>query len=229
MLLERLMSLEIEPGDRIAVDNLVREFGVSQTPIREALSQLETQGLVVKTHLVGYRAAPHFSISDFEDLYEVRRLLEPQAAARACRVVTADTLTVIDQHLEEMERLRFDGGREAFNTFARRDVEFHSLVADASSNRFLRDSIKSWSLQFHLFRRGFNPGWLQAVMSEHVDIVRCIRERREDQAASAMGVHIENSYVRFQETMAVAAVGTAETGRGARASRRGGKADPASG
>src|SRR4051812_27675941 len=54
----KLMSLEISPGARITVDGLVRELGVSHTPIREALGRLEGEGLVVKTHLVGYSAAP---------------------------------------------------------------------------------------------------------------------------------------------------------------------------
>jgi len=50
----KLMSLEIAPGARITVDGLVRELEVSHTPIREALGRLEGEGLVVKTHLVGY-------------------------------------------------------------------------------------------------------------------------------------------------------------------------------
>lgn len=54
----QLMSLKIAPGARITVDSLVREFNVSQTPIREALGRLEGEGLVLKTHLIGYRAAP---------------------------------------------------------------------------------------------------------------------------------------------------------------------------
>ena len=54
----RLMSLEIAPGARIPIDVLSRDLGVSQTPVREALSRLEREGLVRKEHLVGYSAAP---------------------------------------------------------------------------------------------------------------------------------------------------------------------------
>src|SRR5918993_2685520 len=79
----QLMSHKITPGGRISVDNLVRELGVSQTPIREALSRLEAQGLVVKTHLIGYSAADQLDRSRLEQLYELRLLLEPFAAAKA--------------------------------------------------------------------------------------------------------------------------------------------------
>src|SRR5262245_61848983 len=77
------MSLQIAPGSRITVDGLVRELEVSHTPIREALGRLEGEGLVVKTHLVGYSAAPQITRRQFEELYELRLLLEPDAARRA--------------------------------------------------------------------------------------------------------------------------------------------------
>src|ERR1700742_5044635 len=73
----QLMALRIAPGARITVDNLVRELNVSQTPIREALGRLEGEGLVVKTHLVGYSAAPQITKRQFDELYSLRLLLEP--------------------------------------------------------------------------------------------------------------------------------------------------------
>ncbi|MDO8361162.1 MAG: GntR family transcriptional regulator, partial [Devosia sp.] len=79
----RLMALKIAPGSKITVDNLARELRVSHTPIREALGRLEGEGLVVQTHLIGYRAAPQIERRQFEELYELRLLLEPDAAQRA--------------------------------------------------------------------------------------------------------------------------------------------------
>jgi DNA-binding GntR family transcriptional regulator len=76
LLFGQLMSLRLPPGSRITVDNLARELGVSQTPIREALGRLEMEGLVIKTHLVGYSAAPQLNRQQFEELYELRLLLE---------------------------------------------------------------------------------------------------------------------------------------------------------
>src|SRR3954453_16033932 len=70
----QLMSLQIAPGARITVDNLVRELNVSHTPIREALGRLEGEGLVIKTHLIGYRAAPQIARRRFDELYQLRLL-----------------------------------------------------------------------------------------------------------------------------------------------------------
>ena len=78
-----IMSLKIPPGARISVDNLARELGVSQTPIREALSMLEARGLVTKKYLVGYCSAPKLNRRQFEKLYDIRLVLEPHAAGLA--------------------------------------------------------------------------------------------------------------------------------------------------
>jgi len=71
-----IMSLRIPPDTRISIDQLARELGVSQTPIREALSQLEAMGLVTKRHYVGYCSAPQLSRKQLDELYEARLLLE---------------------------------------------------------------------------------------------------------------------------------------------------------
>src|SRR5690348_10241166 len=88
----KLMGLEIAPGARISVDGLVRQLGVSHTPIREALGRLEGEGLVVKTHLFGYSAAPQITRRRFDELYELRLLLEPDAARRAAHRIDEERM-----------------------------------------------------------------------------------------------------------------------------------------
>src|SRR3982751_4375104 len=119
----KLMSLEIAPGSRITVDGLVRELEVSHTPIREALGRLEGEGLVVKTHLVGYSAAPQITRRHFDELYEMRLLLEPDAARRAAQHIDEAPMRRLTETAEQMRRL--DGGRERlkYSGFARLDAE----------------------------------------------------------------------------------------------------------
>src|SRR5882724_3390668 len=80
-----IMSLRIPPDARISIDRLARELGVSQTPIREALSMLEAIGLVTKRHFVGYCSAPQLNRKQLDELYEVRLLIEPYAARCAAK------------------------------------------------------------------------------------------------------------------------------------------------
>jgi len=88
-ILDRITSLEIVPGARINMDTLARELGVSPTPVREALSRLEAEGLVLKTHLVGHRALPQLTREQVEQLFELRLLIEPAGAAMAARRLDA--------------------------------------------------------------------------------------------------------------------------------------------
>ena len=74
-LLSMLMTVKIAPGERIPIDTVARQLGISQTPIREALSQLEAEKLVYKTTNVGYRASPQMTPEEVHDLYTLRLLI----------------------------------------------------------------------------------------------------------------------------------------------------------
>src|SRR5690606_25345361 len=71
-LLGQMMSLRIEPGSRVTIDVLARELGVSQTPIRDALNRMESEGLVVRVPHAGYRIPPQITRHRFEDMLELR-------------------------------------------------------------------------------------------------------------------------------------------------------------
>lgn len=98
------MSQKIQPGDRISIDNLARELGVSQTPIRKALSRLEAQGLVVKTHLIGFSAASQMDRARLDQLYELRLLLEPFAAGKAAILMTIEQLDTLERICDKSSR-----------------------------------------------------------------------------------------------------------------------------
>ena len=67
-----IMSLRLPPDTRVSVDSLARELGVSQTPIREALSMLEANGLVSRKHFTGYATAPRMDRAQLDELFEFR-------------------------------------------------------------------------------------------------------------------------------------------------------------
>lgn len=197
ILYQRLMSLEIKPGDRISVDSLVREMGVSQTPIREALSQLEAQGLVIKIHLIGYSAAPTLSAKEFHDLYELRLLIEPAIAAKAAHVIDklmAEELELSHRKIAEVAKTP---DRSAFNRVSSLDANLHSLIAQASDNQFFHDAVVRQRFHAHLFRLGHHSRWLVGMVAEHEQIVRSITRGDSEAAAASMKFHIEQSFKRY--------------------------------
>jgi len=193
----RIMSLEIAPGTRISVDAVARQLGVSQTPIREALTRLEAEGLVVKTHLVGYSAAPQMTAAQLAELYELRLLLEP-FVARQCALNMPDTML---GHLAglcaEMAALSQREGLDAYAQFAQIDMAFHDQLAASAGNGLVVEALSRLHTHVHLFRQVFDARAPAAAVTEHETILKAIGARDADAAEAAMRTHIEQSRARF--------------------------------
>jgi DNA-binding GntR family transcriptional regulator len=186
-----ILSLKIPPDARVSVDNLAREFGVSQTPIREALSMLEAIGLVTKKHFVGYCTAPQLSRKQFEELFEIRLLIEPRAARRAAEKAG-------DGGTAELEKLvPLEGDDLALRSFAALDTDFHLSVARASSNVLVEEVLSRLHMHLHIFRLRFDETIARKGVDEHLAILRAFQRGDPDGAESAMRTHIENAYHRI--------------------------------
>lgn len=193
----QLMSLKIPPGSRITVDNLVKEFNVSHTPIREALGRLEGEGLVLKTHLVGYRAAPQITKRRFDELYELRLLLEPHAAARAASRMDEDRLAKLQASAGVMARREGKDERRRYSDFARQDAVFHDAVMELSENQLIRETLAFQHTHFHIFRLMFHARVTEEALDEHEAILAAFAAGDPAAAEQAMRLHIENSRNRL--------------------------------
>jgi DNA-binding GntR family transcriptional regulator len=193
----QLMALKIPPGGRITVDALVREFNVSQTPIREALGRLEGEGLVVKTHLVGYSAAPQVSRRRFTELYQLRLLLEPEAARRAASAMTAAALRVLTEAAGVMSRPDGPDARARYSQFAREDALFHDKILAVAGNELIRETLAHQHTHFHIFRLMFHSRVTEEALDEHSAILAAFSRRDPDEAERAMRTHIERSRDRL--------------------------------
>jgi DNA-binding GntR family transcriptional regulator len=197
-LLSRLMSRRMEPGSRVTIDALARELGVSQTPIRDALSRLEADGLVVRVHLAGYRIGPQISRKQFEDMVEIRLLLEPAAARRAAENMTAEEALELRGLLEEMARPAEGDHHLAYGIFGRRDATFHDVIARGGGNELVREALARMHTHVHLFRLLYDAQVTEEAIEEHEEIFAAITARDPDAAAYAMRRHIVRSGERFR-------------------------------
>ncbi|MDB5585662.1 MAG: GntR family transcriptional regulator [Devosia sp.] len=198
----QLMSRQIAPGGRISVDRLVRELGVSQTPIREALSRLEAQGLVVKAHLIGYSAADQLDSARLHQLYELRLLLEPFAAGRAAMSMTEETHGALIKLAAEMQAGEAAPQVEAYSRFAQLDSEFHDLIARASGNELVQETLTNLHTHVHLFRLFYHARVTADAIQEHQQIIEALTLRDPQAAETAMRHHIERSRGRFANAFA---------------------------
>ena len=193
----QLMSLKIPPGGRLSVDNLVRELGVSQTPIREALARLESQGLVVKTHLIGYSAAGQMDRDRFEQLCEMRLLIEPYAAAQAAKRLRGEDCAEIVAVNDTMQQLEGQIDHQSYGNYAHYDGALHDLIARASRNEILVETLARLHTHVHLFRLHYHSRVTTSANEEHQRIVDAICGGDAETAESEMRTHIQNSRARF--------------------------------
>jgi DNA-binding GntR family transcriptional regulator len=192
-----LMSLRIAPGARITVDDLVREFSVSHTPIREALGRLEGEGLVVKTHLVGYRATPQISRRRFDELYELRLLLEPDASRHAALSMSEERLSMLRESAAIMSRRSGKNDRVSYSTFARQDALFHDRIMEFAGNELIRETLAHQHTHFHIFRLMFHSRVTEEAVAEHQALLDAFEQGDPAGAANAMRTHIERSRDRL--------------------------------
>jgi len=193
----QLMALKISPGARITVDSLVKEFNVSHTPIREALGRLEGEGLVVKQHLIGYRAAPQITRERFDQLYELRLLLEPHAAGKAAAAMDAQKLAVLREAAGVMTHGDDTDERLRYSSFARQDGLFHDSIMAFAGNGLIQETLAFQHTHFHIFRLMFHRRVTEEALDEHKALLDAFAAGDAKAATAAMRTHIERSRDRL--------------------------------
>ena len=184
-----IMSLKIPPDTRVSVDSLARELGVSQTPIREALSMLEANGLVSKRHFAGYATSPRMDRAQLDELFEFRLLIESHAARKAAEAMA------------DADKRALSSGETApsHDAFADMDTEFHRLIAQGAGNHLIADSLARLHIHVHIFRACFRSEITEEAVHEHDAIIAAIHASDGGKAEAAMRRHIERSYGRLRD------------------------------
>ncbi|WGW04135.1 GntR family transcriptional regulator [Tropicibacter oceani] len=185
-LLTELREGRLNPGDRLRETDLAERLGMSRTPVREAIRQLEADGIV--THLPRQGASIRaLDYAEVMELYEMRAVLEGTAARLAARAASDIEI----EELADMNRqlAALGSAPEAFVL----NRQFHAALLDAAKNRFLARSIHA--LQKALLILGpttlTEPDRATKAVEEHAEILAAITARDGNAAEVAMRTHIE--------------------------------------
>lgn len=192
-----LLDGVIQPGERIRVDVISRQLGVSQTPVRESLNRLEAEDLVTKTHLIGYSASPKLTPERFEDLFEARFLIEPYCSGLAAGRHQRVEIEQIGGIAAEM-RARYQAGTMSYGAFARADAEFHQAIIGATGNSYFAEIFAKLHCHLQLFRLLRDSRVTEDALDEHDLLVTAIRQRDKEAADAAMHAHLAASRSRLR-------------------------------
>lgn len=195
VLLQAVMDGTIPPDARLNAGELARRFSVSPTPIREALARLESDGLVDKHPLKGYRTTDLLTREELIELFELRLLLEPGGAARAAERHSADDIAALEREVE-LARTAVDQS-DAYAVLSQHDVRLHDRVFVAARNETLRLAYARTHCHLHTFRLAYTGSYVSDTVHEHSLVVQAIAKGDPEGAEKAMRTHVEESQRRL--------------------------------
>jgi DNA-binding GntR family transcriptional regulator len=190
---EAITTGRFEPGQRLIEHDLATQLAVSRGPVREALSRLSQEGLVVVDRHRGASVAT-LSGNDADQIYSLRTALEELAVEWLCRLATPADFDRIAQVLARYDDLPRPLTRQAV---AALDVDFHDAIFRASHHERvcrawegLRSQVYLYLVQLGAQDEQFTTGW----PDRHARLLRILRTRKSTAAVKAIGAHTTGIY-----------------------------------
>jgi DNA-binding GntR family transcriptional regulator len=194
-MLEDIIQGRAQPGSVIQLSSLAERYGVSRTPIREALSLLERQGLVQPIAYKGYLVRP-IEPGDLRDVFFMRRLLEGAGAELAAKHISTEAI----QELHALQPPPSTHMTLAYDEYCHR---FHLTIAEGSRSRRL---VEAFERIYNDVRRlqyaGIGTPRPDLIGLEHVNILHALEQRDPALTRSRMEEHIDKVRARALESWA---------------------------
>jgi DNA-binding GntR family transcriptional regulator len=178
----------LRPGQRLDERDLSDRYGVSRTPVREALQRLSASGLAEARGRQGLQVA-QLSVADLLDALSVVSVLEALAAGQAARRVQPEQRRLLEAAHRSCGEA---AGRGDHDGFYDANIAFHDAIAAASQNRILQEEIRRLSLKTAPYRRAitFQPGRMHDSLPQHAAVLEAILRNDAAAAGERMTAHL---------------------------------------
>jgi DNA-binding GntR family transcriptional regulator len=184
-----IMAGVFDLGEQLSAGELAKSYGVSKTPVREALSLLEREGWVEANPRVGY-VTSSVTLRDVEDIFDLRLVVEVAAIERATAAITEEGI----ERLEQLTSRYLPGNKDSYRLFLRENLEFHRQIAEASGNRRLAQVVTELLEHMQrllILRLDFGSG--DEMIDEHCRMVAALRRRDLARSSEIMATSITNA------------------------------------
>lgn len=196
---EKIINNELLPGSVLSIDRLTAEFGISNTPVREAVVRLEGLDLVT-VHRNRNITVSSLSRDKILDILEMRRLLETYGSRTAALHITGGEILSLETILEKVLANPAD-----FDRYKHSDLELHDTITRNIKNREIQTSLKNlsvYSLRIRYYARFYgeeNRNLKDSVVritGEHMAILDALKSRDPDRVEQAVTAHLLNAEER---------------------------------
>lgn len=197
---DAIIAHELEPGRRLAEDDLANQMGVSRGPVREALARLEREGLVVIERHKGARIAS-WGRADVEEIFSLRLVLEQLAIEWACKNATAADIGALESFMTEFRKL--SDKQRTVKAVSKIDLEFHTAIFNAAHHdrlhrawEILRSQIHSFLIYTWTRDESVNKTYMNTWEKDHQVFVEIIKKRDVEKGLNEMRIHMERGLAR---------------------------------
>ena len=185
---QAILRGDLKPGQRLMEGEIAEQMGMSRAPVREALRQLETEGLVVSQ---AHRGAfvVELSIKDVTEICALRAAVESMSARIVAEQASPEVLAQLQQAVADMSQAADAGD---LSRLAALDMSFHEMLCRASGNSRLLDTWLSMTSLIRIFIDLTNTLYLPAdeIVHLHTEVVEHIEHGRAEEAGQALARHI---------------------------------------
>lgn len=189
-----ILQNKFAAGEKLTEQVLCDRYEMSRTPVREALRQLELEGLI---ETIPNRGAFVVGLSpqNLRDLYDMRKDYEILAVRWAIERMSDEDLFRLEEAYEFMEFYTMKGEADKMLNI---NTQFHELIYAAAGNRILQNTLSTYQAYIKLTKTNtaYVDGYLEEVLKEHKAIFEAFKKRDPEAGAKATAVHMDNAKKR---------------------------------
>lgn len=194
---EAILSLQLQPGAALVEQDLANQLGISKIPLRDALHQLENDGLVTRIPYKGVYVSK-LSAKEAAEIAAIRGVLEGLAARLAAKRLTDEQLEHAEAILDEAEQALQQEDRDLCIA---KGKEFHDFIIERCGNSELPPLLETLDNRFHRFRLLSNKirGRTAHSLREHRRILKALKRRDPDAVECAMRDHLTSVSIDLEQ------------------------------
>lgn len=194
-----IFTRKIKPGDRLVETTIANSMGISRTPVREALRQLESEGLAINIPRKG-TIVKGICIEDAKEIYDIREVLEGLAIRGACLHISRIEIRELRQIIKEMEQCIKNNDEESYLLVHNK---YNRLIIDSCRNKRLIEQMDSIYEYLRSLRRisQLTSELKMEALKEHIQIVDAIELGNEDAAENLIRLHVRKAKKSFKQML----------------------------
>jgi DNA-binding GntR family transcriptional regulator len=191
-----ILDRKYMPGDKISIDQLIANLGVSRTPIVIALKMLEREMLIETKPRRGHYVRT-FTKREIIDVLELREALEALGARKAARRITESQMEKLRDFFKGID---VEGDPQALSAYAKEDQGFHEFIMEVAGGDILSSVFKAYAIVIFTYHADLPGGFVRhprETIQEHLELVEAICNRDEDKAEKLMRHHMRLGRKKF--------------------------------